>query len=948
MDKITNTGELLLPGQIGQFSLVLAFTSAILAAAAYFFSTQYLVKNNALEGPDHSGWRRIGRWAFITHGLSIATVMGCIFYVMINKRFEYYYAHSHTDTELPFRYVFAAFWEGQEGSFLLWLFWHSALGFLLIWKAKDWESPVLSVLSTVQIFLTSMILGMYFGFGDHVIKWGSNPTLLLKNTMGDIPLFSSADYAAKLALSAKGLNKLLQNYWMTIHPPTLFLGFASTSIPFCYAIAGLWTKRYTQWLKPVAPWALMSASILGTGILMGGAWAYEALSFGGYWAWDPVENMSLVPWLVLVAGVHANLIARSTGYSIRSVFIFYILTFLLVLYSTFLTRSGILGDTSVHAFTKIGLESQLVILQFFFLILAVWMLARHYKHIPAPVKEESATSKEFWMFIGTLVLLFSAILITFTTSIPVYNKILGAIGEAFHFKTPHLTTPVKPVAHYNRYQLWIGVFVGVLSASAQFFRYKEFNFTGYRQKFLLHFLISAGISLALTAAGLYWIHTEVWRYKLLLFAGIYAVVANVDYAVAFMRKDLKSAGSAVSHIGFGLMIVGILASGVNKSWISHNRFAMEGLINFNDEQMRKNILLPKGIPMFMSGYEVTYGADTTVNDVRTFDVQFKKKDKDFNRTLEEFSLHPYIQFNKDGKIAATNPSTKHYWNTDIFSDVSSLPPSEMEPKIAQQEEDSLKYAVLETPTGDSVISDGYVFKLESLNMQPVNPKYKPLPNDVAIGVRVKVRKAASDTVYYAEPLVLFRDNAVYNLPATVNQLDLRLKGDPAIFERLFQPEESLGYKEYVFQQGEKINIGSDVVQFTAIDPKPNIPNFKTEPGDLSFGANFTILSGGKTYSAQPIYLIRGTQPIPIKDDVKELGLHFRIAKVDPETRKLYMLIAHSDPKAVKIPFAFAQHAPRADYIVIEAIVFPGINFFWIGASMMMFGLLIAMFRRITK
>ncbi|MDV7399460.1 cytochrome c biogenesis protein CcsA, partial [Arthrospira platensis SPKY1] len=100
-------------------------------------------------------------------------------------------------------------------------------------------------------------------------------------------------------MQGSGLNPLLQNYWMTIHPPTLFLGFASTAIPFAYAIAGLWTKEHQAWLKPALPWALFSGAILGTGILMGGAWAYEALSFGGYWAWDPVENMSLVPWLIL-------------------------------------------------------------------------------------------------------------------------------------------------------------------------------------------------------------------------------------------------------------------------------------------------------------------------------------------------------------------------------------------------------------------------------------------------------------------------------------------------------------------------------------------------------------------------------------------------------------------------------------------------------------------------
>ena len=120
-----------------------------------------------------------------------------------------------------------------------------------------------------------------------------------------------------------GLNQTLQNYWMVIHPPILFLGFASTIVPFAYAVAGLWTKNYGGWIKSSLPWSLFSAAILGLGIMMGARWAYESLSFGGYWAWDPVENASLVPWLVLIAGVHTQLIYNSTGRALRPTFFFY-------------------------------------------------------------------------------------------------------------------------------------------------------------------------------------------------------------------------------------------------------------------------------------------------------------------------------------------------------------------------------------------------------------------------------------------------------------------------------------------------------------------------------------------------------------------------------------------------------------------------------------------------
>ncbi|HRF42278.1 MAG TPA: cytochrome c biogenesis protein CcsA, partial [Saprospiraceae bacterium] len=367
---------------------------------------------------------------------------------------------------LEFKYIFASIWEGQEGSFLLWMFWHVVLGGLLVASAKNWESPVLAVLMLIEVFISIMILGIYIG----EVRIGSNPTLLLRNTM-DAPIFANADYLS--LIKGNGLNPLLQNYWMTIHPPTLFLGFASTAVPFAFAIAGLWKKDFEGWIKPALPWALFSGMILGTGILMGGAWAYEALSFGGYWAWDPVENMSLVPWLTLLAGIHTHLVAKSTGYSIRSTFFFYIISFVLVLYSTYMTRSGVLGDTSAHAFTEMGLETQLVLFVLTFLLIGLVLLIARFRQIPEPKPEESLVSKEFWLFIGSLVLLFSALLITASTSLPVFNKIMESFNPAYVGRVI-----TDPIPHYNKYQLWIGIFIGLLSGGVQFLRFREMNWAG--------------------------------------------------------------------------------------------------------------------------------------------------------------------------------------------------------------------------------------------------------------------------------------------------------------------------------------------------------------------------------------------------------------------------------------------------------------------------------------
>ncbi|MDC1075136.1 cytochrome c biogenesis protein CcsA, partial [Gammaproteobacteria bacterium] len=461
------------------------------------------------------------------------------------------------------RYILSAFWEGQEGSFMLWMIWHAVLG-MFVWRRDyKWESPVLAVVVLINAVIFSMLLGLYIDFGDTVFKIGANPTLLLRNVL-ELPLFMNADYTS--LITGNGLNPLLQNYWMTIHPPMLFLGFASTAFPFAFAIAGLWTGDHKGWLKPATNWSLFSAGVLGTGILMGAIWAYEALSFGGYWAWDPVENASLVPWMLLVAGVHTHLIARNSGYAIRSTYLFYILTFVFILYSTYLTRSGVLGETSVHAFTEMGLGYQLVFFVLFFLLLGIFLYIYRYKSIPAPEREENIKSREFWMFIGSLVLMFGGFLIISSTSLPVFNKI------ATYFNEDYIGRVIEdPIEHFNKFQLWIAVFISILSSVAIYLRY------GSKQRkwsrITKHILIAAVIAAVLTYLLTFWIsYKGAWQYTLLTFFGLFAMVANVDYIFTQTKNDIRLSSSAVAHFGFGAMMLGIITSGLNQSFISNNPF----------------------------------------------------------------------------------------------------------------------------------------------------------------------------------------------------------------------------------------------------------------------------------------------------------------------------------------------------------------------------------------
>jgi len=924
--------EHLLPGQLGHLCVVLSFVAALLATVAYFLATR------KRETAAFEGWRNLGRFSFLLHGLATLSVIGTLFFILVNKYYEYQYAWANVSDDLPFEYTFSAFWKEQQGSFLLWSFWHIVLGTVLMLRAGKWEAPVLAVVALAEVFISSMILGLYFGD----FRLGASPFDLLRHTM-DAPIFAQQNYLEQI--KGNGLNPLLQNYWMTIHPPTLFLGFASTIVPFGYAIAGLWTREHKDWLKPALPWALFSGAILGLGILMGGAWAYEALSFGGYWAWDPVENTSLVPWIVMVAGIHTNLVARNTGYSIRSTYAFYLLSFVLILYSTYLTRSGILGDTSAHAFTEMGLGFQLVLFIGVFAVLGAWMWFARRKDVPDINTEEASASREFWMFIGALVLFFSAVLITGATSLPVWNKIVQA------FDPDYVGAALKdPMAHHNRYQLWIAVFIGLLTGTAQWMRYSERNPEVWKKKLLRHLAIAAIAAAALTALNALWLNISAWQYYTMLFAAMFGLAANADYLVTFIKGNLKQAGSALSHIGFGILALGILGTGLNKEWISTNSFAMEGLIEgMGDESMNKNILLLKQAPMPMKGFEATYLLDTVERQTRTFSVRFKKQDGKGSYTGEEFVLHPNVMYDRQfSKVVAANPSTKHYLTHDIFTHVSSLPKAELDPEFARQQEDSLNFEPYEAVVGDTIFTKKHYLVVEGYTKQPKHPDYKPEKGDLAFGLKLRAYNLDDTTGYPAEPMLYLRPRkGGFTMPANVGQLQMRVRLTESSMGEWLGMEEELAYKNFPLKEGQSAEFNGYRILLEKINRTVNHPAYAPEPEDIAVAADLKITApDGRTGTASPVYLIRDSRPFSLKDEAPALGLHFRFESIDPQTATMTIAAAQAAETQREIPVEIAENAPRSDYIVLEAIVFPGINLVWLGSLLMLFGLALSMWRRL--
>ena len=741
-------GEHLWAGELGNIFVILAFVSSLLAALAYFSAA----KENPLN---ENSWKRIGRIAFRVHSFSVLGIVAVLFIMLFNHYFEFQYVWQHSNKEMDMKYIASCFWEGQEGSFLLWTFWHVVLGNILIKTSKQWEAPVLATFSLVQVFLCSMLLGIYvFDY-----KVGSNPfTVLLREhpDFANLPFVQNPNYLEKL--DGKGLNPLLQNYWMVIHPPTLFLGFAATLVPFAFAIAGLWKKNYNEWQKPALTWTFFGIMVLGTGVLMGGAWAYEALSFGGFWAWDPVENASLVPWITLVGAGHVMMIHKNKGQSLFATFFLALISFLLVLYSTFLTRSGILGDTSVHAFTDLGMSGQLLLYLGFFVLLAILLLVINFKKLPKSPQEDSIWSREFWMLIGALVLLISAFQISMTTSIPVINKVFGT----------NLAPPAEEgvIQHYHQWQIPFAILILILIASTQFFKYKKTE----PKEFWKNISIPLGISLGIAVAiGFYFNWFSLGKtifYSVLFFACLYAILANITYFIKILKGKIDHAGASVAHVGFGMILLGAMISTSRSEKISINQKGDVEIFG-KDFSNKDNILLQLNDTVEMGGYHISYKGNRKEGVNIFYDVEYWKKDKSGN-VSENFTLSPRIQINPQmGNVA--EPDTRHFLTKDIYTHITY---ADLETKKELNSEGYKEPHNNNITKGDTFFTANSIVVLEGLTAQLDKEKLGIAKADIAVGALLKVFDVYGKT-FDVVPVYYITDSIPNVIEAKIEELGLK-------------------------------------------------------------------------------------------------------------------------------------------------------------------------------
>jgi cytochrome c-type biogenesis protein CcmF len=776
-------------GQLGHLSVIVAFAAALVAAYSYFQAS----RGRAL-GEEDPSWLRLARGAFFVHGVAIFSVIACLFNIIYAHRYEYYYAWSHSSNHLPVQYMISCFWEGQEGSFLLWIFWHVLLGFGIMKFNRKWEAPVMAVFSGVQLFLVSMILGVVLGG----VKVGSSPFILLREFLTDLPVWKmNPDFVPK---DGTGLNALLQNYWMVIHPPTLFLGFALTLVPFAFAIAALWKRELTAWVKPALPWTLVGGGVLGVGVVMGAYWAYETLNFGGYWNWDPVENAVYIPWLVLVASLHGLVLWQKRRTGLRTAFALVVATFVLILYATFLTRSGVLGNASVHSFTDLGLSGQLFIYLAVFTVLAVALLVSRWKEIPISPKELTAYNPELWVFVGATVLCLGAFQVLFTTSIPVYNSFMGLLG----IKT-NVALPADQIAHYSKLQLWMGVGVALLSGIAQIMWWqrntKETLINSLTAPTLLTLLGTALVVLLVRYNGL----TITAPYIVLTLAGLFGVLANFGTIFTLLRRGIRLSGGAVAHLGIALMLLGILASAGYSNIISRNVSGLLYSREFTEDLNRDNVLLWRNETTPMHGYQLTYtGQFLEVPGVPGYvDKQFLfRTDDDYKavarapiavdgktyyktgdtleilpentyyrvnyknqKSGEQFTLYPRAQVNEEMGGLLASPAIQKFWGHDIYTHISSVLDPRKEKPWSEAKEHVLS-------VGDTIFLNDYFAVFRAIEPAHETAGLNLQKGDLALQADMIV--SGEQRQYHAHPVFVVRNRLVGRVPDEVEDLGVRL------------------------------------------------------------------------------------------------------------------------------------------------------------------------------
>lgn len=669
---------------LGSLLVKLAFVTCLASILAFFENHR---TNNARA-------LTLGRFFFHTTVVLVLVFSGIQLYNILTHQFQYSYVWSYSSRDLSLPLLISTFYAGQEGSFMLWALFTALIGVFLMYYSsrKGYEPQVMTVYGTIQLMLLLMM----------IVK---NPFAYVWETWHDVPV-------GTVPRDGRGLNPLLQNYWMVIHPQVLFSGFAAMGVPYAYAVAALMKRDYNNWFRPATPWIVYGATVLGCGIMMGGFWAYETLGWGGYWGWDPVENSSLVPWLFAVATIHTILTQRKSGAFVRTNLVLAMLCFITVLYSTFLTRSGVLGDTSVHSFVDPGMWVYwlLIGIILFFVGAGAGLLIHRWKEMPRIPPQHSYFSREFALFLGASTLVTAAVFVTVGTSSPIITQLLQG------------KTTAVDISYYVTTTLPLGIAIGILAGIGQLLWWNRTD----KRSIIRVLGVPAAVALVGTGAIVLTTGLSDVLVALFVLGAIFALAANLQVGWRIVKGNPKYAGGSIAHIGLAVMFLGFVGSS-----------------KYDDKQ---TLSLAKGKTVEALGCKLTYTGYKQIDPVQekfAFQVNVERNGK-------RYVVAPIMYYSEYNKNLMRNPDIANWVTKDFY-----LAPLSLEQ--AGEQDGTTKTLTLRK--GETKSTDEFEITFVDFDF-PVDQKAAMLEGrEVRIGAQLLVREYGKKPVKVVPARVIAQGSA---------------------------------------------------------------------------------------------------------------------------------------------------------------------------------------------
>jgi cytochrome c-type biogenesis protein CcmF len=428
---------------LGAYLLLTAFIVCAYAAAASVAGARRRSRRLVESG--------VGAFYLVAAIMAVASAV--IIYSFVVGDFSIKYVAHYSDSVQPLFYKITSYWGGLDGSIMFWVFMLSLFGSAAVYVNRERHRELIP-----YVVATISIVEMFFLF---LMVVHNNPfTTFLTQTPAD----------------GEGLNPLLQNFYMVIHPPTMYLGFVGLTIPYAFGMAALITGHLDDsWLRAVRRWTMFAWLFLTLGLMLGMIWAYEELGWGGYWGWDPVENAGLLPWFTATAFLHSVMVQERRGMLRVWNVALVIVTFFLTIFGTFMTRSGVVQ--SVHAFGEdVELARMFTVFMVSILVISFGFVIYRLPLLRARNELDSWVSREAAFLVNNWILLFGALFVLFATMFPTLSE--AVTGERLTVGPPF----------FNKWMLPIGLMLLLLTGIGPLLAWRKSTLINLRDQFLLPIL----------------------------------------------------------------------------------------------------------------------------------------------------------------------------------------------------------------------------------------------------------------------------------------------------------------------------------------------------------------------------------------------------------------------------------------------------------------------------